>query len=173
MHLKLFFPIILLLQVTACEFIVSDEGGFRSSDSEYMTLLKAELVKEELVFSQDEDGLIRYKKKDQMLFDSVKESTDKKLKQMVSVKFDEQYQHDYLLKLLDERSLEYIVYRRGDGYWIKWLPANKEQDKELMLEVVEYSFSIQQKQTGSKCKKNEYLHSDSSIEASNIDPNQC
>jgi hypothetical protein len=130
-----------------CTF--NGESGFRSSDPKLMQELQIALTEAQIAFRQDEEGFIRYQKKDAMAVAQIL----KELSSGIVVKYEDPESNQYLRKLLTSMGLTFRVEKRTDGEWTRWYPKNEEQRKEVHMKVVQREFEVKKKLLSTKCKE--------------------
>lgn len=80
------------------------------------------------------------------------ESLREKLKHQTALRVNEPGVRDYMINLLSEQNLDYIVMHRADGTWIKWFPESNEQSNYVRDSVILRQFALNAAQSSSECK---------------------
>ena len=133
-----FFACLSLLLWVGC----ADQGerGFRSSDPEFMTELKAALEASGIRFVEDPDGFIRYQSEDEAAVRRIRAEVDGAIRGGVAVRFEDEASREYLKQLLKEKDMQYRVETRENGEWIRWYPESEAQREEIEMRVAERDF---------------------------------
>ncbi len=138
--------LILSSLIIGCNISVSDERGFKTSNTEYMNNLMLLLDKRGIQY-QYSGGYIRYKKKDEAEFKDAQE----RLYSVKGAKFEEEEVRNYYRNLLDEESIDYIIPQKDNGTWTLWWPDSENQQREIELKTVEYAFSLRRTTGNDDC----------------------
>jgi len=144
-----------------CNFSVSDEVGYKSSNTDHMIDLMALLDKRGIQYKYS-NGWIRYKKINETEFKNAQDS----LSSVKGVQFKEVKVRDYFRNLLDDESIEYIIPQKDNNTWTLWWPKSEEQQREFELKTVEYAFSLRKQTSSDGCKnKSKNIPSNKSLQS--------
>ena len=128
------------IAITSCGFS-TDGGGFRTTEKDYTELLYLELDKNNIPYTVTQDGYILYDEPAKKGFLKAQAFVEHYLYDGVSHKMKTLKEQDYFTSLLQSKNLEHYILNKDDGVWVKWFPENEEQERELMLQVVNFSFA--------------------------------
>ena len=145
--LRAFALALALAATTACV----GEGGFKSSNPEYMSDLKEALAKAAIPYREDEDGSIRYARKHAAEVDRVREVLEKENAREAAVLLKDKESLDFMKNLLASKGKRYRIKTQEDGAWFHWFPDNDAQEKEFHLKMVEHAFDLQQRKLSKSC----------------------
>jgi len=129
----------LFCSLVGCGFS-TDGGGFRTSDKQYTELLYAELNKNNVMYTIDQEGYIYYDEPAKKGFLKAQAHVERYLYDSVNHKVESTKHKEYFISLLEQNNQEYYVLTKDDGIWIKWFPESEEQEREYTLQVVNYIF---------------------------------
>ena len=159
--IKLLLIIVIPILLLSCGFSIGDERTFKSSDQEHMERLM-KLLDQRGVPYEYTDGMIRYKS-------SVKEEFEKAERAFDSttpVQFVDSEVRRYFHNILDTEGIEYLELDRNGGTWTVWWPESEDRKIKILHQVVEYKFSLMQKEASdcenesSEAPSNQLLNQD-------------
>ena len=130
-------PILLI----SCGFSISDERTFKSSDQEHMDRLM-KLLDQRGVQYEYTDGMIRYKSSVKEEFEKAERAFDS----TTSVQFVDSEVRRYFHNILDTEGIEYLELDRDGGTWTVWWAESEDHKMKILNQVVEYKFSIMQRE---------------------------
>jgi hypothetical protein len=135
----------LLVLVTALLFGCgsSNEQGIKDSREDFMVELKKALTENDIPFTVDDEGYVRYSKEHKEAVERIKRQVDERGSAEVGFKFEDELSTRYFRKLLDEKGIRYRAVSREDGQWTYWNPKSKQQQEEIEMEVVTHAFERQ------------------------------
>lgn len=139
-----FFLIIVLgIPLLGCD---SNNGqGILDSRDEFMTEFKKALSENNIPFTVDDKGYVRYSKNQGEAVERIKRQVDERLATEVGSKFQDELSTRYFRRLLDDRGVRYRAVNRKDGEWTYWNPESKQQQEEIEMKVVAHAFEQQKK----------------------------
>jgi hypothetical protein len=126
----------------------NSEQGIKDSREDFMIELKKSLTENDIPFTVDDEGYIRYSREDKEAVEEIKRQVDQRQSSEIGSKFENESSTNYFRRLLDERGISYRTVSREDGEWTYWNPESKEQQEELEMKVVTHAFEYQKQQSG-------------------------
>jgi len=123
----------------------NDEEGIKDSREDFMIELRKALTENGIPFTIDDEGYIRYSKKDKAAVEEIKRKVDQRRSGEIGSKFEDEQSTKYFRQLLDEKGIRYRTVSREDGEWTYWNPDSKEQQEEFEMKVVTHAFEQQKK----------------------------
>lgn len=139
--IKLLMLIVLPITLVSCGFTISDERSFKNSDQEHMDRLMKLLDQRGVPYDYS-DGMIRYKSSVKEEFEKAERAFDS----TTSVQFVDSEVRRYFHNLLDTEGIEYLELDRDGGTWTVWWPESEDRKIKILHQVVEYKFSLMQKE---------------------------
>lgn len=106
-------------------------GRVRSTDPEYMRLLKKELDSAGIKYEVDNEGFVTYSKADKQRFERIDTKIHKNLYEGVRIRLNDKSKRERVISLLKKEGVEYTLLNRKDGTWIKWNPKDKKEQEEI------------------------------------------
>jgi len=89
------------------------------------------------------EGMIRYKSSVKEEFEKAERAFDS----ITSVQFVDSEVRRYFHNLLDTEGIEYLELDRDGGTWTVWWPESEDRKIKILHQVVEFKFSLLQKET--------------------------
>ena len=124
-----------------------NEQGIKDSREDFMVELKKALTENNIPFTVDDEGYVRYSKEYKDAVERIKHHVDERRAAEVGSKFEDELSTQYFRKLLDKKGIRYRAISREDGEWTYWNPESKQQQKEIEMEVVTHAFEQQKKRS--------------------------
>jgi len=121
----------------------STEQGIKDSREDFMVEFKKALTENDIPFTVDDEGYVRYSRENKETVEEIKRQVDQRRSSEIGSKFEDELSTKYFRKLLDEKGISYRVVSREDGEWTYWNPESKEQQEELEMKVVTHAFEQQ------------------------------
>lgn len=140
-RLLLCLVVVLTMPLVGCGS--NDEQGIKDSREDFMIEFKKALTENDIPFTVDDEGYVRYSKEYKESVDQIKHQVDQRRTSEVGSKFEDELSTRYFRKLLDERGINYRTVSREDGEWTYWNPESKQQQEEIEMEVVTHAFERQ------------------------------
>ena len=140
--IKFLLLIVLPILLVSCGFSISDERTFKTSDQEHMDRLMKLLDQRGVPYEYTE-GMIRYKSSVKEEFEKAERAFDS----ITSVQFVDSEVRRYFHNLLDTEGIEYLELDRDGGTWTVWWPESEDRKIKILHQVVEFKFSLLQKET--------------------------
>jgi hypothetical protein len=139
-----------LVLVTVILFgcVSGDEQGIKDSREDIMIELKNALTENNIAYTVDREGYIRYSDNHKQAVERIKRQVDERRATEVGSKFEDELLTRHFRKLLDEKGIRYRAIRREDGEWTYWNPESKQQQEEIEMEVVTHAFEQQKRPSG-------------------------
>jgi len=139
--IKLLLIIVLPILLVSCGFSIDDERTFKSSDQEHMERLM-KLLDQRRVPYEYTDGMIRYKSSVKEEFEKAESAFDS----TTAVQFIDFEVNSYFHNILDTEGIEYLELDRDGGTWTVWWPESEDRKIKILHQIVEYKFSLLQKE---------------------------
>lgn len=139
------FCLIMMLGIPLLGCDSNNEQGIIDSREEFMTEFKKALTENNIPFTVDDKGYVRYSKKHKEAVERIKRQVDERRVTEVGSKFQDELSTRYFRKLLDERGIRYRAVNRNDGQWTYWNPESRQQQEEIEMKVVDHAFDQQKK----------------------------
>ena len=157
-----FFACLSLLLWVGC----ADQGerGFRSSEPEFMTELKAALEASGIRFVEDPDGFIRYQSEDEAAVRRIRAEVDKAISGGVATRFEDEASREYLKQLLTEKGMQYRVETLENEEWIRWYPESDAQRDEVAMRVVQRRFDAMSEKARKDCEEETASSANANVE---------
>lgn len=133
----------------------NNEQGIRDSREDFMIEFKKALTDNEIPFTVDDEGYVRYSKEYKEAVERIKRHVDERRAAEVGSKFEDELSTQYFRKLLDEKGIRYRAVSREDGEWTYWNPESKQQQEEIEMEVVVHAFEQQKKHSDNQSMKSD------------------
>ena len=128
---------------------VQSGGGFGSTDVEFMAHMKEVLTEEQIAFTEDETGFIRFDPNLQANVDAIIQRVRIFRSRFVILDVDNDDELDYLIQLIEQKGYEYRIIESGGKTKVESPLINEEEG--IILDFVEYRF---RKKIGNKdCSK--------------------
>lgn|GEM_PF-5893278 len=108
---------------------------------------KKALTDNNIPFTVDDEGYVRYSKDNKEAVEQIKRQVDQRRATEIGSKFNDALSTNYFRKLLDENGIRYRTESRDDGEWTYWNPASKEQQEELEMKVITHAFEHQKQRS--------------------------
>lgn len=121
----------------------SNEQGVKDSRQDFMVELEKALAENNIPFTVDDEGYVRYSKEHKESVERIKRQIDQRRTGEVGSKFEDESSTRYFRKLLDEKGITYRTASREDGEWTYWNPESREQQEEIEMKVVAHAFEQQ------------------------------
>lgn len=123
----------------------SDELGIKDSRGDFMVEFRKALTENNIPFSVDDEGYVRYSKEHKEAVERFKRQLDERRSTEVGSKFEDEISTLYFRKLLDERGIRYRAVIREGSEWTYWNPQSRKQQKEIEMEFITYAFERQKR----------------------------
>lgn len=137
---KLFLCLTVMLTMLLFGCDSNNEQGIKDSREDFMAEFKKELTGNDIPFTVDDEGYVRYSKEHKEAVEAIKRQVDDRRLNEIGSKFEDELSTSYFRKLLDEEGISYRTVSREDGEWTYWNPESKEQQEELEMKVVAHAF---------------------------------
>jgi hypothetical protein len=111
--------------------------GFKDTRPEYMRELVTQLRASGVEYREGEDGMLRYRNRDEEKVKSIRLAVDSALSSGDELKWESEEHRRYFVEILEASHKKYRVEEREDGVWIRWYPENPAEAKELPGRVLE------------------------------------
>lgn len=133
----------------------SDEQGFKDSREDFMVEIRKALTENNIPFTVDDEGYVRYSKEHKEAVERIKRQVDERRTAEVGSKFEDELSTRYFRKLLDEKGIRYRTVSRQDGEWTYWNPESKQQQEETEMKVVTHAFEQQKRRSDNQSMKSD------------------
>lgn len=151
--LFLWLPVVLTLSLFGCNS--NNEQGIKDSREDFMIEFKKALAENNIPFTVDDEGYVRYSKEYKEAVEQIKRQVDQRRMSEVGSKFEDEPSTQYFRKLLDERGISYRTESREDGEWTYWNPVSKQQQEEIEMKVVAHAFEQQRGRSGNQSERSD------------------
>lgn len=149
--MKRFFGCLVILSFLLASGCGSDsERGIKDDRQSFMTELRGRLADNNIPFRVDEEGYVRYPKKYESAVKRITVDIDTKLASEVGTRFEDDIATTYFRKLLDNKGINYRTEIREDGKWTFWYPESDQQQKQIEMEVISFTFEQREKKLKEK-----------------------
>lgn len=112
-------------------------GRIRSTDPEYMRLLKKELDSAGIKYEVDKEGFVVYSKADKQQFQNIDAKIHKVLYEGIRIRLNDKSKRERVVSLLKKEGIEYTLLNRKDGVWVKWIPKDEKHKEEIWSKLRE------------------------------------
>jgi len=137
---KFFLWPLLVLSLSLFGCNSNNEQGIKDSRKDFMIKLKKALNENNIPFTVDDKGYIRYSNEYKETVEQIVRKIDQSRMSEVGTKFEDEMSTQYFRKLLDERGISYHTEIHEDGEWTYWIPESKQQQEEIEMKVVKHAF---------------------------------
>ncbi len=121
----------------------NSEQGIKDSREDFMIEFKKALTENDIPFTIDDEGYVRYSKADKEAIEQIKRQIDQHRASEVGSKFEDKLSTEYFRGLLEDKGISYRTISREDGEWTYWNPESKQQQEEIEMKVVTHAFEQQ------------------------------
>lgn len=132
--LLLCLAVVLTMSLFGCDS--NNEQGIKDSREDFMIELQEALTENDIPFTVDDEGYVRYSKERKETVEKIKRQVDERRSAEVGSKFEDELSTKYFRKLLDEKGISYRTASREEGEWTYWNPESKQQQEKIEMKVV-------------------------------------